>query len=161
MSRISMAVLLKVRPSSLSSLSPLPSSSSSWASASASSASLVELFYNSDFLDEERDGVQVSYNVLFHKRFLVENKFSIARITEFLSFKESGSYNLRSNSSCEFKVPKTKCKTLGDKAFARVGLSLWNTLPLVIRSIRSVQGFKQAQWTNLCTVIVVYCLSCQ
>ena len=160
MSRISMAVLLKVRPSSLSSLSPLPSSSSSWASASASSASLVELFYNSDFLDEERDGVQVSYNVLFYKRSRVENKFSIARITEFLSFKESGSYNLRSNSSCEFKVPKTKC-TLGDKAFARVGLSLWNTLPLVIRSIRSVQGFKQAQWTNLCTVIVVYCLSCQ
>ena len=108
MSRISMAVLPKVRPSSLSSLSPLPSSSSSWASASASSASLVELFYNSDFLDEERDGVQVSYNVLFYKRSRVENKFSIARITEFLSFKESGSYNLRSNSSCEFKVPKTK-----------------------------------------------------
>ena len=140
MSRISMAVLLKVRPSSLSSLSPSPSSSSS-----PSSASLVELFYNSDFLDEERDGVQVSYNVLFHKRSLVENKFSIARITEFLSFKESGSYNLRSNSSCEFKVPKTKCKTLGDKSFARVGPSLWNTLPLIIRSIRSVQGFKQAQ----------------
>ena len=161
MSRISMAVLLKVRPSALSSLSPLPSSSSSWASASASSASLVELFYNSDFLDEERDGVQVSYNVLFYKRSRVENNFSIARITEFLSFKESGSYNLRSNSSCEFKVPKTKCKTLGDKAFARVGLSLWNTLPFVIRSIRSVQGFKQAQWTNLCTVIVVFCLSCQ
>ena len=166
MSRISMAVLLKVRPSSSSSLSPLPSSSSSSSSSSPSSASLVELFYNSDFLDEERDGVQVSYNVLFHKRSRVENKFSIARITELLSFKESGSNNLRSNSSYEFKVPKTKCKTIGERAFARVGPSLWKTLPLVIRSIRSVQVSSRssesirAQWLWCCIFIFSKCTVC-
>ena len=69
-------------------------------------------------------GYRSATDVLFHKRSRVENKFSIARITELLSFKESGSYNLRSNSSYEFKVFKTKCKTLGDKAFVRVGPSL-------------------------------------
>ena len=93
--------------------------------------------------------------------------------------KESGSYNLRSKLNCEFKVPKTKCKTLGDRTFARVGPRLWSTLPSAIRSIRSLQGFKQAlktfwfrlalaQWTNSCTVIAmfyfhflqVYCLLC-
>ena len=57
--------------------------------------------------------------------------------------KESGSYNLRSKLNCEFKVPKTKCKTLGDRTFARVGPRLWSTLPWAIRSIRSLQGFKQ------------------
>lgn len=46
--------------------------------------------------------------------------------------------------SYELKVPKTKCKTLRDKALALVGLSLWNTLPLAIRSNRAVQGFNQA-----------------
>ena len=164
MSRISMAVLLKVRPSSLSSLSPSPSLSSSWASASASW--IVELFYNSDFLDEERDGVQVSYWCFIPQASRVENKFSVAWITELLSLKESGSYNLRSNSSYEFKVPNTKCKTLGDRAFARVGPSLWNTLSLVIRSIRSVQVSSRssesirAQWLWCCIFIFSKCTVC-
>ena len=47
---------------------------------------------------------------------------------KFLSFKDSGPYNLRSNASCELKVPKTKC--------ALVGPSLWNTLSKAIRSIQ-------------------------
>ena len=67
------------------------------------------------------------------------------------------------------KGPKIKCiKTLGHRTFARIGpASLWNTLPSDIRSIQSVQGFKQvlktflfrlalAQWTNSCTVIAVF-----
>ena len=85
-----------------------------------------------------------------------------------LSFKESGSYNWRSNTSHELKVSKTKCKTLGDRAFVRVGPSPWNPFPLAIGSNRSAQGFKQAlktflfrlafaQWTNSCTVIAVFC----
>ena len=40
---------------------------------------------------------------------------------------ESGSYNIISKTSCEFKVPKTKYKTLENRAFARVGPSVWNT----------------------------------
>ena len=47
----------------------------------------------------------------------------------------SGPYNLRSNASCELKVPETKCKTLGDRAFSHL---LWNTLPSAMRSIGSV-----------------------
>ena len=58
--------------------------------------------------------------------------------------KESGSYNLRSKLSCEFKVHPKNCKTLVDRAFARVDPRLWSTLPSAIRSIRSLQGFKQA-----------------
>ena len=70
------------------------------------------------------------------------------------------------------KGPKIKCiKTLGHRTFARVGpASLWNTLPSDIRSIQSVQGFKQvlktflfrlafAQWTNPCTVNAVFLFS--
>lgn len=44
-------------------------------------------------------------------------------------------------------VPKTKCTTLKDKPFAYIGPSPWNTLPLANRSIRAVQGFKQALQT--------------
>ena len=33
----------------------------------------------------------------------------------------------KSNTSYELKVPKTKCKTFGDRAFDRAGPSLWNT----------------------------------
>ena len=33
----------------------------------------------------------------------------------------------KSNTSYELKVPKTKCKTFGDRAFHRAGPSLWNT----------------------------------
>lgn len=111
-------------------------------------------------------GYRSAINVLFHKRSRVENKFSVARITELLSLKESGSYNLRSNSSYEFKVPNTKCKTLGDRTFARVGPSLWNTLPLVIRSIRSVQVSSRssesirAQWLLCCIFIFSKCTVC-
>ena len=50
--------------------------------------------------------------------------------------------------SYELKVPKTKW-CLGDRAFAGVGPSLWNTLPSVISSIQSDQGFKQALKTFL------------
>ena len=60
-----------------------------------------------------------------------------------------GSYNLRFITSLELKVPKTKRKTLGDRAFACLGPSLWSTLPSAIRSIRSVLGLNQALKTFL------------
>ena len=112
----------------------------------------------------------VPYRIQFKILLLVHRAlFGVAPIylKKLPSFKESGSYNLRFKLSCEFKVPKTKCKTLGDRAFARVGSLLWNTLPWGIRRIRSLQGFKQvlktfwfllafSQWTNSCTMIGMF-----
>ena len=65
-------------------------------------------------------------------------------LKKFLSFKESGSYNLRSNASCELKVPKTKCETHGDRAFSHLLASHCGTLSLKLSGVSNVQGFKQA-----------------
>ena len=78
-----------------------------------------------------------------------------------LSFKESGPYNLRSNTSYETKVPPPPPKKKWRQGFH----SCWP--PSATRSIRSVQGFGQAlktflfrlafaQWTNSCTVVAVF-----
>ena len=96
----------------------------------------------------------VLYRIQFEILLLVHRAiFGVAFVylKKFLSFNESASYNLlRSNTTYELKVPKTKCKTFGDRAFARVGPSLWNILPSAIRSIRGVQGFKQARKPTHC-----------
>ncbi|CAH3187473.1 unnamed protein product, partial [Porites evermanni] len=56
-------------------------------------------------------------------------------LKKFLSFKESASYHLlRSNTTYELNVLKTKCKTFGDRVFARVGPPLWNILRSVVIS---------------------------
>ena len=43
----------------------------------------------------------------------------------------------------KLKVPTTKLKILGNKAFNLDGPSLFNTLPIAITTIQKVQGFKQ------------------
>ena len=110
----------------------------------------------------------VPYRIQFKILLLVHPALSgVAPVYVKEASKRSGSYNLRSKLSCEFKVPKTKWETLGDRAFARVGLRVWTTLPSAIRSIQSLQGFKQAlktfwfrlafaQWTNSCKVISMF-----
>ena len=110
----------------------------------------------------------VPYRIQFKILLLVHPALSgVAPVYVKEASKRSGSYNLRSKLSCEFKVPKTKWETLGDRAFARVGLRVWSTLPSAIRSIQSLQGFKQAlktfwfrlafaQWTNSCKVISMF-----
>ena len=110
----------------------------------------------------------VSYRIQFKILLLVHPALSgVAPVYLKEASKRSGSHNLRSKLSCEFKVPKTKWETLGDRAFARVGLRVWSTLPSAIRSIQSLQGFKQAlktfwfrlafaQWTNSCKVIAMF-----
>ena len=65
-------------------------------------------------------------------------------LKKFLSFKESGPYNLRSNASCELKVPKTKCETHGDRAFSHLLAPHCGTLSLKLSGVSNVQGFKQA-----------------
>ena len=82
----------------------------------------------------------VPYRIQFKNLLLVHRAiFGVAPVylKKFLSFKESASYNLlRSNTTYELKVPKTKCKTFGDRVFARVGPPLWNILRSGIRSFR-------------------------
>ena len=95
------------------------------------------------------------YRIQFEILLLVHRAmFGVAPVylKKFLSFKaESASYNLlRSNTTYELKVPKTQCKTFGDRAFAHVGPSLWSILSSAIRSIRGVQGFKQARKSTRC-----------
>ena len=110
----------------------------------------------------------VPYRIQFKILLLVHPALSgVAPVYVKEASKRSGSYNLRSKLSCEFKVPKTKWETLGDRAFASVGLRVWTTLPSAIRSIQSLQGFKQAlktfwfrlafaQWTTSCKVIAMF-----
>ena len=82
----------------------------------------------------------VPYRIQFKNLLLVHRAiFGVAPVylKKFLSFQESASYNLlRSNTTYELKVPKTTCKTFGDRVFARVGPPLWNILRSGIRSIR-------------------------
>ncbi len=55
----------------------------------------------------------------------------------------------RSTSQNLLFVPKTKCVTFGDRAFSVFAPSLWNTLPLTIRSADSVDSFKSQVKTFL------------
>ena len=66
-------------------------------------------------------------------------------LKKFLRFKESGPCNLRSNASYELKVPKTKCETLGDRAFSHLLAPHCGTLSLQLsRVFRVFRFFKQA-----------------
>ena len=91
--------------------------------------------------------VPVPYRIQF--KMLQPVNWALCLPKEASKVQESGSYNIISKTSCEFKVPKTKYKTLENRAFARVGPSVWNTLPSADRSTRSVQGFKQVLKTFL------------
>ena len=46
-------------------------------------------------------------------------------------------------------VPKTKCKTFGDRAFYKAGPDLWNHLPLSLRNTNDLQKFKKDLKTHL------------
>ena len=57
-------------------------------------------------------------------------------IRDLLKTKVAGGYALRSDNQRLLQVPKTKCKSFGDRAFAHSGPSLWNALPLELRLIQ-------------------------
>ncbi|CAH3161170.1 unnamed protein product, partial [Porites lobata] len=86
------------------------------------------------YFPSDRSGMP--YRIQFRNLLLVHLAiFGVAPVylKKFLSFKESASYNLlRSNTTYVLKVPKTKCKTFGDRVFARVGPPLWNILRSVV-----------------------------
>ena len=66
-----------------------------------------------------------------------------------LKFKNSTSYSLRSNDNLELQVPRTCCKSFGDRAFSHAGPSLWNELPSHLRNITDVTAFKRELKTFL------------
>ncbi len=70
-------------------------------------------------------------------------------ISGLLKAKPVGRYNLRSDGHDMLVVPKTMLKTLGDRAFAKEGPSLWNELPVDIRKASSVETFKSQLKTFL------------
>ena len=56
---------------------------------------------------------------------------------------------LRSSDKGLLVIPVTKLKTKGDRAFAVVAPTLWNSLPLVVKNAESVDGFKNLLKTHL------------
>ncbi len=68
-------------------------------------------------------------------------------ISELFTFRETR--QSRSTSQNLLFVPRTNCVTFGDRAFSVYAPSLWNTLPLAIRSADSVDSFKSQVKTYL------------
>ena len=73
------------------------------------------------------------------------NGYSPSYITDLLHIKPPGRYAMRSDDQHLLLVPRTKCKTFGDRAFAVAGPRVWNSLPLAVRYSVNVDTFK----TNL------------
>ena len=60
----------------------------------------------------------------------------------------SSSYSLRSSDVLTLEVPRTRCKTLGDRAFKAAAPQLWNALPANIRGINDYGDFKKKLKTH-------------
>jgi hypothetical protein len=56
---------------------------------------------------------------------------------------------LRSDGQGLLYIPKTNCKTLGDRAFAHAAPQLWNSLPLDVRNCENISVFKKRLKTFL------------
>ena len=65
-------------------------------------------------------------------------------------------HRLRSRGQSLLKVPRTRHKTFGDRAFAHSGPSLWNELPFDIRSSPTVTVFKSKLKTYLMTCFNIF-----
>ena len=57
--------------------------------------------------------------------------------------------SLRSSGQDLLTVPRTRFKTRGDRAFCVVAPRLWNSLPLALRALDSVEAFKKCLKTHL------------
>ena len=58
-------------------------------------------------------------------------------------------YSLRSSNSCILYVPRTRCKTLGDRSFSASAPKLWNALPSYIKESNTVATFKSRLKTHI------------
>ena len=61
----------------------------------------------------------------------------------------SDRWKLRSDDQGLLHIPKTNCKTLGDRAFAHAAPQLWNSLPLNVRKCENISDFKKRLKTFL------------
>ena len=57
---------------------------------------------------------------------------------------EPKAYRLRSMNTTMYNVPKTRCKTYGDRAFGVNGPKQWNSLPTYLKDIDNYSVFKKA-----------------
>ena len=57
--------------------------------------------------------------------------------------------NLRSSNALMLEVPRTKTVTFGSRSFSNAAPSLWNALPVAVRSAASLNSFKKALKTHL------------
>ena len=70
-------------------------------------------------------------------------------LQDLIKVKPPSRYQLRSDDKFFLVVPKTKCKTFGDRAFYKAGPDLWNHLPLSLRNTNDLQKFKKDLKTHL------------
>ena len=70
-------------------------------------------------------------------------------ISDLIRKKSSPRSSLRSNDLTLLVVPRTKFKTLGDRAFAYAGPSMWNKLPKPIQMAPNLDSFKKQLKTYL------------
>ena len=75
---------------------------------------------------------------------------SYIKYLELIEIKSKFSYCLRSNSGILLEWPKRKMLvTLGGRSFYAAAPGLWNSLPLSIRTITSIEVFKKSLKTYL------------
>jgi hypothetical protein len=95
----------------------------------------------------------VKYRVEFKIALLVYktlNKMDPIYISELLIPKPSSDrWTLRSDDHGLLHIPKTNCKTLGDRSFAHAAPQLWNSLPLNVRNCDNISVFKKRLKTFL------------
>ena len=68
--------------------------------------------------------------------------FAPAYILNLLQWKQPRRYGLRSDFRQLLLVPRTKCKTFGDRSFAVAGPRVWNSLPSDVRNTVDLNTFK-------------------
>ena len=61
----------------------------------------------------------------------------------------NNNYNTRSSCVVSFNVPSLTRKTLASRAFAYAGPVLWNSLPIALRTIATLDNFKEHLKTHL------------
>ena len=83
------------------------------------------------------------------RMFVLSINRDITYLQDLIKVKPPCRYQLRSDDKFFLAVPKTKCKTFGDRAFYKAGPDLWNHLPLSLRNTNDLQKFKKDLKTHL------------
>ena len=92
----------------------------------------------------------IKYRVIFKITLLVFrvlHGLAPSYLKNLIRVKPEGRYQFRNKN--QLLVPKTKCKTFGDRVFFKSGPVVWNSLPHNIRQISNIQKFKKELKTFL------------